>query len=76
MKWLCEEQFNSVRALFDKSSQGVKFKTNIALKIKSKLDQLLEADPFEKYIILLQILQELSVTNEFDLLSQLDFPMN
>jgi AraC-like DNA-binding protein/quercetin dioxygenase-like cupin family protein len=73
VKWLSEDQFNSVRSLFNKSSQGVKFKTSVALKIKPKLDQLLQADPFEKYITLLQILQELSVTTEFDLLSQIGF---
>jgi YesN/AraC family two-component response regulator len=73
VKWLSEDQFNSVRSLFHRSSQGVKFKTSVALKIKPKLDQLLEADPFQKYITLLQILQELSVTTEFDLLSQVGF---
>jgi AraC-like DNA-binding protein/quercetin dioxygenase-like cupin family protein len=73
VKWLSEDQFNSVRSLFNKSCQGIKFKTSVALKIKPKLDQLLLADPFEKYITLLQILQELSVTTEFDLLSQIGF---
>jgi AraC-like DNA-binding protein len=73
VKSLSEDQFNGVKALFGKSSQGIKFKSSVALKIKPKLDQLLQADPFVKYITLLQILQELSVTTEFDLLSQQGF---
>ena len=73
VKWLCQEQFSGISALFEKSNQGIKFKSSVALKIKPKLYQLLNADPFEKYITLLQILQELSVTTEFNLLSQLGF---
>ena len=73
VKWLSEEQFSGISALFDKSNQGIKFNSNVALKVKSKLYDLLSADPFEKYITLLQILQELSVTSEFRLLSQQGF---
>jgi|SRR5450432_56805 AraC-like DNA-binding protein len=73
VKWLSDDQFNGVKSLFCKSNQGIKFKNSVALKIKPKLDRLLESDPFEKYITLLQILQELSVTTEFDLLSQMGF---
>jgi AraC-like DNA-binding protein len=73
VKWLSDDQFNGVKSLFCKSNQGIKFKNSVALKIKPKLDRLLESDPFEKYITLLQILQELSVTTEFDLLSQIGF---
>jgi AraC-like DNA-binding protein len=73
VKWLSDDQFNGIKSLFGKSNQGIKFKNSVALKIKPKLDRLLESDPFEKYITLLQILQELSVTTEFDLLSQMGF---
>ncbi len=73
VKWLSDEQFRGINALFEKSNQGIKFNNNVALKVKSKLYELLNSDPFEKYIILLQILQELSITSEFDLLSQQEF---
>jgi AraC-like DNA-binding protein len=73
VKWLGEEPFNGIHSLFGKSNQGIRFHPNVALKVKSKLYELLNADPFEKYITLLQILKELSVTSEFDLLSQQGF---
>jgi AraC-like DNA-binding protein len=73
VKWLSDEQFSGMHALFGKSNQGIKFNNSVALKVRSKLYELLKADPFEKYIVLLQILQELSVTSEFHLLSQLGF---
>jgi AraC-like DNA-binding protein len=73
VRWMTEEQFNGIRELFGKSNQGIKFDKSIAIKLKSKLFGLLNADPFEKYIILLQILKELSDTSEFHLLSQLGF---
>ncbi len=73
VKWLGEEPFNGINALFGKSSQGIRFHPSVALKVKSKLYDLLNADPFEKYITLLQVLKELSVTTEFQLLSQLGF---
>lgn len=73
VKWLSDDQFSGINALFGKSNQGIKFNSSVALKVKSKLYNLLNGDPFEKYIILLQILQELSVTSEFHLLSQQGF---
>jgi AraC-like DNA-binding protein len=73
VKWLTDEQFSGISALFEKSNQGIKFSHSVALKIKATLYELFSADPFEKYIILLQILNELSVTTEFHLLSQMGF---
>jgi AraC-like DNA-binding protein len=73
VKWLSDEQFSSIHALFGKSNQGIKFSNSVALKLRSKLYDLLNTDPFEKYITLLQILQELSVTHDFQLLSQQGF---
>ncbi len=71
--WMSEEQFSGVSELFGKSNQGIKFNNCVALKLKSKLYELVNADPFEKYIILLQVLKELSATSEIHLLSQPDF---
>src|ERR1700704_5688131 len=55
VKWLCTEQFEGINLLFEKSNQGIKFSRSVALKFKSKVYDLLDANPFEKYIILLQI---------------------
>ena len=73
VKWLSDEQFSAISALFEKSDQGIKFGHAVAMRIKSRLYDLFDADPFEKYIILLQILHELSATTEFHLLSQMGF---
>ncbi len=73
IKWLSDEQFSAISALFEKSDQGIKFAHAVAMRIKSRLYDLFDADPFEKYIILLQILHELSATTEFHLLSQMGF---
>jgi AraC-like DNA-binding protein/quercetin dioxygenase-like cupin family protein len=73
VKWLSDEQFSSISALFEKSNQGIRFNAAVALKVKSRLYELLNVAPFERFIILLQILKELSDTNEFHLLSQTGF---
>jgi AraC-like DNA-binding protein len=73
VSWLCNEQFDAVSLLFEKSNQGIKFSRRVALQLESRLYDLLHADPFGKYIILLQILKELSSTSEFSLLSQMGF---
>jgi AraC-like DNA-binding protein len=73
VKWLCAEQFEAINLLFEKSNQGIKFHRSVALQFKSRLYDLLDANPFEKYIILLQILHELSSTSKFRLLSPMGF---
>lgn len=71
--WLCAEQFEAINLLFEKSNRGIKFGRSVALKFKSRVYDLLDANPFEKYIILLQILNDLASTSEFRLLSQMGF---
>ena len=73
VKWLCAGQFEAINLLFEKSNQGIKFGRSAALQFKSRLYDLLHANSFEKYIILLQILNDLSSTSEFRLLSQMGF---
>ena len=73
VKWLSAEQFDAISLLFEKSNQGIKFSRSVALQVESRLYDLLHADPFAKYIILLQILNDLSSTSEFRLLSQMGF---
>jgi len=73
IQWLTSGQFDAISRLFEKSNRGVKFSKDIALHVKSKFHRLLHTSPFEKYILLLKILNELSTTNEFELLSQNNF---
>jgi hypothetical protein len=55
IKWLTNEQFEAVSRLFEKANQGIKFSTDIALRVRSKIDQLLTVSGFERYILLMQI---------------------
>jgi AraC-like DNA-binding protein len=73
VEWLSDEGFSAISALFEKSNQGIKFGDGVALQVKSRFYELFNADPFEKYIILLQILKELSTTSDFHLLSPMGF---
>src|ERR1700712_196927 len=41
VKWLSQDQFTTISALFEKSNQGIKFKKSVALKVRPKLYQLL-----------------------------------
>src|SRR5450755_411952 len=38
--WMTEEHFNGISELFGKSNQGIKFDNSVALKLKSKLYEL------------------------------------
>ncbi|HLA53199.1 MAG TPA: AraC family transcriptional regulator [Flavitalea sp.] len=73
INWLNNDQFPSIVQLFKRSNQGIKFSKEVALRVKAKLPELLEADPFEKCIILMQILKELASTEDFHLLSTYGF---
>lgn len=73
INWLNNDQFPGLVQLFRRSSLGVKFSREVALEIKERLQELFVADSFEQFIILMQILNKLSTTKEFELLSQLGF---
>ena len=73
VQWLTNGQFKTISQLFENANQGIKFSSDIALGIKSKLDSLLNVSPFERYILLLEILQALATTDQFELLSEHGF---
>ena len=63
--WMKTNEFAALHHLFELSKKGVKFEKSVSLKVKQHFFQLLTAPPFEKMMLLLQILNELSNTNEF-----------
>jgi AraC-like DNA-binding protein len=73
IQWLREAEFESIGQLFERSNRGVKFSKETALQIKPRLSQLFKANYFEKFIMLMQILHELSVANQYHLLCPLGF---
>src|SRR5579859_6408024 len=71
--WMQAFEFESIRNLLELSRKGIKFDKDVALKFKDKLLQLLDLPPFEKFMFLLQILQELSQTQKSRILCEQGF---
>lgn len=64
-EWMKTNEFAALSQLFELSQKGIKFEKSVALKLKQHFFQLLTAPPFEKMMLLLQILHELSRTKKF-----------
>ncbi|RYY27025.1 MAG: AraC family transcriptional regulator [Chitinophagaceae bacterium] len=58
--WVQSIEFESVRKLLTNMSKGIKVDDEVARGLKRNFFALLKASPFEKLMILLQILQDLS----------------
>jgi len=64
-EWMKTNEFAALSQFFERSQKGIKFEKSVALKLKQHFFHLLTAPPFEKVILLLQILHELSLTKKF-----------
>jgi AraC-like DNA-binding protein len=73
INWLNNGQFPHIVELFKNSSKGIKFSKEVASNNEKRLTRMLEADPFEKFIILMQMLNDLASQNNFDFLTQNGF---
>jgi AraC-like DNA-binding protein len=71
--WMQSREFASIRKLLDLSKRGIKFNRKIALKLKKKCFGLPNLPPLQKLTVLLEILQELSQTEEYELLCEQGF---
>lgn len=67
--WGSISELEHIRRLLKLSSKGIKFERYIANEIKNKQSELLMLPPFEKLILLLELLNNLAKTNEFKILS-------
>lgn len=74
--WLLTPEFKDIRRLLELSSKGIKFDKYIGKEIKRKQSALLILPPFEKLILLLQLLNELAKSNEFKILCDQEFSFN
>ncbi len=61
-------EFKNIRKLFDLSSKGIKFDKYIGKEIKNQQTDFLTLPPFEKLILLLQLLNDMGQTDEFQVL--------
>ena len=71
--WMQSIEFETVRKLLEAMRKGIKIDTHVASRLKPKFIDLLNASSFERLMILLQILQELSLNTEFRYLCEQEF---
>ena len=64
-EWMKMNEFAELHQLFQLSQKGIAFEKSVALKLKNHFLQLVTAPPFEKMMLLLQILHELSNTKKY-----------
>ena len=76
--WIESPELEGIRRLLTQSAKGIKFDKKVALKLKEKFLQLVDASPFEKLMTLLTILQDLAQSAEYQVLceSGFDYDLN
>ncbi|MBN8853146.1 MAG: hypothetical protein BGO55_13570 [Sphingobacteriales bacterium 50-39] len=71
--WLKSYEFEGIRKLLELSGKGIKFSQAVASRLKDKCFELPKLPPLKKFILLMQILQELSESSEYRLLCEQKF---
>lgn len=71
--WMQSIEFEAIRNLAISMNKGIKVDSRVAAKLKHKFLNLLDSSPFEKLMILLEILQELAHNSEFRFLCEQEF---
>ena len=69
-------EFKNIRKLFDLSYKGIKFDKYIGKEIKNKQTDFLTLPPFEKLVLLLQLLNDMGQADEFKVLCDQDSLLN
>ncbi len=71
--WMHSIEFEGIRNLSAMMSKGIKVNKQVALGLKQKFFDLLNGTPFEKLMILLQVLEFLSHNQEYKFLCEQEF---
>jgi len=71
--WMKSPEFQLIRQLLDRSIKGIKFSRKIALEVKDQLYSLAALPSFEKFLLLLEILQKLALTDSYHILCEQGF---
>ena len=74
--FLSRPEMDNIRKLFNLSRQGVSFEKKVKEKLAEKFKNLLKIQPFERMIALLNILQFLANSTEYELLNGTDIRYN
>jgi YesN/AraC family two-component response regulator len=75
-EWLDTKEFAAVKKLHALSSKGIHFSPKVAISLKDHLLEIADADPFRKLMMLLEILNTLALSNDYDLLCKRDYTNN
>jgi AraC-like DNA-binding protein len=73
INWLSHGQFPEIMDMFRNSGKGIKFSQEVAAQIEGQLNQIVDAPPFEKFILLMQVLHSLAGQKDYHLLTQNGF---
>lgn len=71
--WMQSIEFESIRNLSILMNKGIKVSKEVALALKPKFFEMLNASPFERLMILLQVLEYLSHNQEYKFLCEQEF---
>lgn len=71
--WMQSIEFEGIRNLSALMNKGIKVDNKVASELKQKFYDLLNASPFEKLMILLQVLEYLSHNQEYRFLCEQEF---
>lgn len=74
--WMQSCEFETIRNLLSLSVKGIKFSREVAVKLRDRCLRLTQLPPLEKLLLLLEILQELALTNDYKLLCEHGFSNN
>jgi len=74
-KWLDKPEFSMIRNLFEKAKQGIIFKGITKKNIGNQLMNLESLKPFKRLIGLLDILNELAISEEYQILNAGNFSL-
>lgn len=74
--WMQSCEFETIRKLLTLSEKGIRFNKEVAIKLKDKCLRLVQLPPLEKLMLLLEILQELAQTDQYQLLCEHGFSNN
>lgn len=75
-EWLATPEFKDIQRLMELSVKGIKFDKYMCKEIKRKQSALLIFPPFERLVLLLQLLNDLAKSNEFKILCDGEFSFN
>jgi len=74
--WLETKEFGAVKKLHNLSTRGIRFSPKLAINLKENLLQIAEADPFRKLMILLDILNILALSTDYEIVCKRDYTNN